>query len=109
MKNKGQHDEVRYNFYSAMSKIVDFYKGYLETKRPTKEEIVTEANRLKPIFDIDLFIDSEEEMQIDADNLAKDIKQLFDTPIKTLGDIISKGKDIMDIKERIERFEYWYC
>ena len=105
MKNKEQFDEVRYNFYYAMNKIVDFYKGYIETKK-TKEAIVTEANELKPIFDIDLFIDSEEEMQIDADNLARDIRQLFDTPIKTLGDLISKGKEIMDINERIERFEY---
>ena len=108
MKNKVHYDEVRYNFYSAMNKIVDFYKGYIETKK-TKKAIIAEANRLKPIFDIDLFVDSEEEMQIDADNLARDIRQLFDTPIKTLGDLISKGKEIMDIKERIELFEYWYC
>lgn len=108
MKNKEMYDEVRYNFYSAMDKIVDFYKGYIETKK-TKKAIVAEANELKPIFDIDLFVDSEEEMQEEANNIARDIRQLFDTPIKTLGDLISKGKEIMDIKERIEMFEYWYC
>lgn len=108
MKNKEMYDEVRYNFYSAMNKIVDFYKGYIETKK-TKEAIIAEANELKPIFDVDLFVDSEEEMQIDADNLARDIRRLFDEPITTVGDLIYKGKEIMELKDRIELFEYWYC
>lgn len=100
--------EARYNFYTAMEKLVSFYKGYMETKK-TREEIVAEANELRHLFDFDLFVDSEEERQLDADAIAGDIKNLFETPIKSIGDLIDKGYTIMELKNRIEQYEYWYC
>ena len=93
MKEK-EFDDVRYNFYTAMEKIREFYEGYLEwEERPEVDVLDEEA------FD----------MYADADKLALDIKNLFDEPINTIGDLIYKGREIMELKERIELFEYWYC
>ena len=92
MKEK-EFDDVRYNFYTAMEKIREFYEGYLEWEGPTED-------------DLD---DYGSDMYADADKLALDIKNLFDEPINTIGDLIYKGKEIMELKDRIELFEYWYC
>ena len=90
-----EFDEVRYNFYTAMEKIVSFYKGYMEKKIERLNE--------------DSLDDYGSDMYADADKLALDIKNLFDEPINTIGDLIYKGKEIMELKDRIELFEYWYC
>lgn len=90
---QNEFDETRYNFYYAMEKIREFYEGYLEWEGPTED-------------DLD---DYGSDMYADADKLALDIKNLFDEPINTIGDLIYKGKEIMELKERIELFEYWYC
>lgn len=92
MKEK-EFDDVRYNFYYAMEKIREFYEGYLEWEGPTED-------------DLD---DYGYDMYADADKLALDIKNLFDEPINTIGDLIYKGKEIMELKDKIELFEYWYC
>lgn len=92
MKEK-EFDDVRYNFYTAMEKIREFYEGYLEWEGPTED-------------DLD---DYGSDMYADADKLALDIKNLFDEPINTIGDLIYKGREIMELKDRIELFEYWYC
>ena len=92
MKEK-EFDDVRYNFYTAMEKIREFYEGYLEWEGPTED-------------DPD---DYDSDMYADADKLALDIKNLFDEPINTVGDLIYKGREIMELKDRIELFEYWYC
>ena len=86
MKEK-EFDETKYNFYYAMEKIREFYEGYLEWEGPTDDE----------------------EMYAEADKLALDIKNLFDEPINTIGDLVYKGKEIMELKDRIELFEFWYC
>lgn len=108
-KKAPQFNEERYNFYEAMTKIVDFYKAYIERKRPTKQEIVKEANRLSTLFDVQLYIDTELEELEEADALAKDIKAFFATPMKTYWDVAYKGQELMELKERAELFEYWYC
>lgn len=87
---QNEFDEVRYNFYTAMEKIREFYEGYLEWEGPTED-------------DLD---DYGSDMYADADKLALDIKNLFDEPINTIGDLIYKGREIMELKDRIERFEY---
>lgn len=103
------YDEVRYNFYTAMTKVVDFYKGYLEAKKPTKEEIRKDAIDYSPIFDVEFYVDSELEWWEEVDSLAKDIKNFFATPIRTIGDLIDKGQVLMELYERVDLFEYWYC
>ena len=92
MKEK-EFDDVRYNFYTAMEKIREFYEEYLEWEGPTED-------------DLDEYSDV---MYADAHKLALDIKNLFDEPINTIGDLIYKGREIMELKDRIELFEYWYC
>jgi len=88
-----EFDETKYNFYYAMEKIRKFYEGYLEWEGPTEDDLDDYAS----------------DMYADADKLALDIKNLFDEPINTIGDLIYKGREIMELKERIELFEYWYC
>lgn len=90
-----EFDEVRYNFYTAMEKIVSFYKGYMEKK-------IESLN--KDSLD-DYYID----MHVEAHIIMEDIDRLFETPIKTIGDLIDKGHVIMELKDKIELFEYWYC
>lgn len=92
MKEK-EFDETKHNFYYAMEKIREFYEGYLEWEGPTEDDLDEENV----------------EMYAYADKLALDIKNLFDEPINTIGDLIYKGKEIMELKDRIELFEYWYC
>lgn len=103
------YDEARYNFYTAMNKVVDFYKGYKEMKRPSKQEIVKEANRLSSLFDTQLYIDTELEEQEEADALAKDIEKFFETPMKTYWDVAYKGQELMELRDRAELFDYLYC
>lgn len=91
---QNEFDETKYNFYYAMEKIREFYEDYLEWEE-------------RPVIDV---LDEEAfDMYKDADKLALDIKNLFDEPINTIGDLIYKGKEIMELKDRIELFEYWYC
>lgn len=90
---KESFDETKYNFYYAMEKIREFYEGYLEWEGPTEDDLDE--------YDADMYEA--------ADKLALDIKNLFDEPINTIGDLIYKGKEIMELKDRIELFEYWYC
>ena len=90
---QNEFDEVRYNFYTAMEKIKGFYEGYLEWEGPTEDDLDEYGA----------------DMYESADKLALDIKNLFDEPINTIGDLIYKGKEIMELKDRIELFEYWYC
>lgn len=94
MKEK-RFDEARYNFYTAMEKIVSFYKGYMEKKIENLNEERTD----------DYYID----MHVEAHIIMEDIDRLFETPIKTIGDLIYKGHEIMELKDKIELFEYWYC
>lgn len=103
------YDEVRYNFYTAMTKVVDFYKSYLEAKKPTKEEIRKDAIDFSPIFDVELYIDNELEFWEEAKALAKEIKDFFATPIRTIRDLVEKGQVLMELKDRVESFEYFYC
>lgn len=88
-----EFDETKYNFYYAMEKIREFYEGYLEWEGPTEDDLDEYGA----------------DMYESADKLALDIKNLFDEPINTIGDLIYKGKEIMELKDRIELFEYWYC
>lgn len=88
-----EFDETKYSFYYAMEKIRDFYEGYLEWEGPTEDDL--------DAYGSDIYEE--------ADKLALDIKNLFDEPINTVGDLIYKGKEIMELKDRIELFEYWYC
>lgn len=101
--------DVRYNFYTAMAKVVNFYKDYLEAKKPTKEEIRKEAIAFSPIFDVEVYVDTELEWWEEVDSLTKDIKDFFATPIRTISDLVNKGQILMELNERIELFEYWNC
>ena len=103
------YDDVRYNFYTAMAKVVDFYKGYTEKKRPSKQEIVKEANQFSDLFDVQTYIEQELDMLDEADALAEEIKKFFGTPMKTVWDVAYKGQELMEISKKIELFEYWYC
>lgn len=87
-----EFDETKYCFYYAMEKIRDFYEGYLEWEGPTEDDLDEYGS----------------DIYEEADKLALDIKNLFDEPINTIGDLIYKGKEIMELKDRIEIFEYWY-
>ena len=88
-----EFDETKYNFYYAMEKIREFYEGYLEWEGPSEDDLDEHGA----------------DMYESADKLALDIKNLFDEPINTIGDLIYKGKEIMELKDRIEIFEFWYC
>lgn len=90
---KERFDETKVNFYYAMVKIRIFYEDYLEWEEIPEVDVLDEES-----FD----------MYEEADKLALDIKNLFDEPINTIGDLIYKGKEIMELKDRIEIFEYWY-
>lgn len=88
-----EFDETKYNFYYAMEKIREFYEGYLEWEGSSEDDLDEYGA----------------DMYESADKLALDIKNLFDEPINTIGDLIYKGKEIMELKDRIEIFEFWYC
>jgi hypothetical protein len=97
MKEK-RFDEARYNFYTAMEKIVSFYKGYMEKK--LNKSLFYGGDGLD-----DYYID----MHVGAHIIMEDIDRLFATPIRTIEDLIDKGHKIMELKDRIEDFEYYYC
>ena len=101
-------NELRNNFYGAMGKIVKFYEKHNSIKILTKKQIIKEAYLWRGLFDMELYVATEMDYYKDIKRILKDINYLFNTPIKTVADIVDKGQIIMEINESIKGFEFMY-
>ena len=100
-------DDITYTFFYSLEKVMSFYEGYLEAKKPTDEEIKKEAESWGTLFDIDLYIDTEKEWWEEVEALAKECKEFFAMQVKTVWDLVNKGQILMELKDKIECFEFW--